>query len=45
MLADHRDGLGRGDVEAWRPVVLPLGSVEVFFDDLLPSRKSVTSAH
>ena len=41
MLPYHRDGLGRGDVISWRPVVLPLGAVEVFLDDLLPPRESV----
>src|SRR4029077_12061915 len=45
MLPDYRDGLSWGDVVAWRPVVLPLGSAEVFFDDLLPSREFVPTAH
>ena len=45
MLADNRNGLGRGDVVARSPIVLPSGSVEVFLDDLLPPRESVSSAH
>jgi hypothetical protein len=45
ILADDRDGLGQGDVEAWRPVLLPIGSLEVFLDDLLSPRQSVATAH
>ena len=45
MLADHRDRLGRGDVVPRRPVVIPMGSIEVFLDKLLPPRQSVSSAH
>ncbi len=45
MLADDRDWLGRRDVVARRPVVLPIGSLEVFLDDLLPPRESVATAH
>jgi len=37
--------LGWSDVISRRPVVLPIGSIEVFLDDLLPARKSVASAH
>jgi hypothetical protein len=45
MLTDDRDGLRRGNVVARIPVVVPTSSVEVFLDDLLPARQSVTSAH
>jgi hypothetical protein len=45
MLADHWDKLGRRNVVPWRPVVLPIGSVEVFLDDLLPPRQPVSTAH
>lgn len=45
MLADHRDGLSWGDVVPWRPVVLPIGGVEAFLNDLLPPRQPVTTAH
>ena len=44
MLPDNRDLLGRRDIEPRGPVVLPIGSVEVFLDDLLPLRQSVTSS-
>ena len=45
MLPHDRNGLCRGDVEAWRPIVLPIGSVEVLLDDLLPPRESIATAH
>jgi hypothetical protein len=45
MLADHRDGLGRSDVEPRVPVVLPIGSVKLFLDDLLSPGQSVATAH
>jgi len=34
----HRNRLCRRDVVARTPVVLPIGSVEVFLDELLPPR-------
>ncbi len=45
MLADHWDGLSWSDVIAWIPVVFPVGSIEMFLDDLFPPRQSVASAH
>lgn len=45
MLPHDRNGLCRSDVVPRRPVVSPIGSVKLFLDDLLPSRKSVASAH
>ena len=45
MLADHRDGLRRSDVVPRRPVVLPIGSVKLFLDDLLSPGQSVAPAH
>jgi hypothetical protein len=45
MLANHRSELSGGDVISRRPVLLPIGSLEVFLDDLLSSGQSVASAH
>ncbi len=45
MLADDRDGLRGGDVIAWHPVIVVGKNVEVFGDDLLTARESVTAAH
>jgi hypothetical protein len=45
MLADHRDWLGRGDIVPRTPMILPIRSVEVFLDDLLPPRQLVPTAH
>jgi hypothetical protein len=47
MLANDRDGLGWGNVVAGSPVwFLFVGTaIEIFLDDLLPSRKSVAPAH
>lgn len=45
MLPDHRDWLRGSDVVAGTPIVIPRGSLEVFLDDLLPPRQSVTPAH
>ena len=40
MLADHGDGLGRGDVVAGAPVFFTRDAIEVLLDDLLPPRQS-----
>jgi hypothetical protein len=45
MLADHGNGLGRGDVVAWNPDFLAGDAIEVFLHDLLSPRKSVAAAH
>src|SRR5579872_2806500 len=45
MPPDHWNGLRRGDVVARRPVLLPIGSIEVLLDDLLASGKPESSAH
>jgi hypothetical protein len=45
MLADHRDGLGRRDVEARAPVFLTGDSIEVLFNDLLSPTQFVATAH
>ena len=45
MLANHWNGLGRGDVVPRVPVVLPIGSVEVLLDDLFSPGQSVAAAH
>jgi hypothetical protein len=44
MLANNRNGLSRGDVVTRIPILFA-GSVEVLFNDLLPPRSSVPSAH
>jgi hypothetical protein len=40
-----RDGLGRSDVVARIPVVIPRGAAKVFLNDLLPPRESVAAAN
>jgi hypothetical protein len=45
MLTDDRNRLSGNDVVSWRPIVLPVGRIEVFFDDPLTARQSVTPAH
>jgi hypothetical protein len=45
MLPHDRNGLRRRDVVPWTPVVLPIGSFEMFRDDLFPPRKPVATAH
>jgi len=45
MLTDDWDWLGRGDIVPRTPIILPISSVEVFLDDLLPPRQSVPTAH
>jgi len=44
MLANNRNRLSRGDVIPGIPVLFA-GSIEVLFNDLLPPRSSVPSAH
>jgi len=44
MLANDRDGLSRGDVVSRIPILFA-GSVEVLFNNLLPPRRPVSSAH
>jgi hypothetical protein len=44
MLANDRDRLSRGDVVTGIPILFA-GSIEVLFDDLLPPRRPVPSAH
>ena len=44
MLADHRNRLRASDVVAWRPVVLPIRSIELFLYDLLPPRRDEACA-
>ena len=38
MLPDHRDWLGRGNIESRSPILLPIGSVEESADLLLKVR-------
>jgi len=45
MLADHGNGLGRGEVVAWNPDFFAGDAIEVFLYNLLSPRKSVASAH
>jgi hypothetical protein len=45
VLPDNRNLLGRRDIVARTPIVIPRGSLEVLLDDLLPPRQSVASAH
>ena len=45
VLADHRNSLRGGDIVAGSPVLIPRWALEMFLDDLLPSRQSITSAH
>jgi hypothetical protein len=45
VLANDRDGLGRGNVEARIPIFLPRDAIEVLFNDLLSPRQSITAAH
>jgi hypothetical protein len=44
MLANNRNRLSRGDVVAGIPILFA-GSIEVLFNNLLPPRSSVPSAH
>ena len=44
MLSDDGNGLRRGDVVPRNPIVVAAGG-EVFLNDLLVSRQSVSSAH
>ena len=44
MLANHRNRLSRGDVIPGIPILFA-GSIEVLFNNLLPPRSSVPSAH
>jgi hypothetical protein len=43
--ANDRDKLGRCDIVARIPVLLPRGTVEILLNNLLPPRESVPSAH
>ena len=45
MLANHRNGLGRRNVEARAPVFLTGDGIEIFFDDLLSPTQFVAAAH
>jgi hypothetical protein len=45
MLADNGHRLGWSDIEPRVPIVVPRIAVEMFLDDLLPPRQSVTPAH
>jgi len=44
MLANNRNRLSRGNVVAGTPILFA-GSIEVLFNNLLPPRRSVPSAH
>ena len=44
MLANNRNRLSRGDVISGIPILFA-GSIEVLFNNLLPPRSSVPSAH
>ena len=45
MLADHRDGLGWGNIEPRIPLLFPWSSVEILFEYLFSPRQSVTPTH
>ena len=45
ILANYRNRLGGSEVVARNPIVLPDGGIEIFFDQLLSTRKSVAPAH
>jgi hypothetical protein len=45
MLADYRDRLSWGNVVSRGPIILRIGCIEVFPNDLFSSRQSVSSAH
>jgi hypothetical protein len=45
VMANDRDWLGGSNVVSRRPVIVPCRAVEVFLDDLLSPRQSVTPAH
>jgi hypothetical protein len=45
MLADDWNGLGGGDVVARSPVGFVGSAVEIFLDNLLSPRESISAAH